>query len=98
MLNLLEQVDGGLWWRASLKGQSGLAPANYIEVIKKPVLQNWRDHVQESDEWDSSEEEGEGNRSQGSITYYYNGAARSVEVPVELVSHPNYISLYRAIQ
>lgn len=97
LLELTEKVDGGSWWRATYKGQTGLAPANYIELIKKPVVQNFRDRVQESDEWDSSDEEG-GASSNGSITYYFNGAARSVEVPVGIISKPNYISLYRAIQ
>ena len=55
--------------------------------------------MQDSDEWDSSDEEdGGGAPRAGSIVYYYNQAARSVEVPLELINKPNYVSLYRAIQ
>lgn len=98
ILYLSEQVDGGSWWKATCKGQSGLAPSNYVELITKPVVQNYRDRVQDSDEWDSSDEEEGGVSGSGSITYYYNEAARSVDVPMEVIRKPNYISVYRAIQ
>lgn len=96
-LSLLEQVDGGQWWRATCKGKTGLAPANYIEVTQKSVLQDLKDRVQESDEWDSSEDELDGGGAT-TITYYYNKAPRSVEISQEMVKNPHYIFLYRAIQ
>ena len=98
LLSLLEQVDSGLWWKATLKGKSGLVPANYIEVIGKGVVQDFKDRVQESDEWDSSDEDDRKGSGVGTITYYYNGAARTVEVDQQLVSKPTFIGLYRAIQ
>jgi len=50
--------------------------------------------IQSSDEWDSSEDEEEG----GKVTYYFNGAARNVDVSMETVNTPSYTSLLRAIQ
>lgn len=99
-LTLLEQVDRGLWWKAKLRGKSGLAPANYVEVVNEcTIRRNWKDSVQDSDEWESSEDEEEGaGRGEGTIVYYYNDAPRSVTVPMELVNRPSYIALYRAIQ
>ena len=97
-LSLLELVDGGAWWKAGFRGRTGLAPGNYVEVLKKPVVQNLQDRLQESDEWDSSEDEEGPGAMMGTITYYYNKAPRSVEVAMELINRPNYTSLYRAIQ
>ncbi len=93
-------MDRGLWWKATLRGKLGLAPANYIEVVKESVVRrNWKDIVQDSDEWESSEDEGEcAGRGEGTIVYYYNDAPRSVTVAMELINRPNYISLYRTIQ
>ena len=96
ILTLSELVDDGMWWHATLEGKSGLAPANYIEVIKNPVVMNFRDQVGDSDEWDSSDDTGCGSR--GTITYYYNGAAHTVEVDQQLVTTPTFIALHRAIQ
>lgn len=93
-LTLIEEVDEGLWWKASLGGTSGLAPANYIEVLARPVVHNFKDRVQESDEWDSSDEGG----SKGTVTCYFNGAPRSVEVDNEVIVRPTFIALYRAIR
>lgn len=97
-LSLLELVDAGAWWKAGFRGRTGLAPGNYVEVLKKPVVQNMRDRLQESDEWDSSEDEEGPGAMKGSIFYYYNKAPRSVEVATELIDRPNYTSLYRAVQ
>jgi hypothetical protein len=97
VLRLLEKVDEGAWWRAVCRGKTGLVPANYVEVVGKPVVQNWRDQVHESDEWESSEDEID-ERVGGCIVYFYNEAARSVEVADDVISRPNYISIYRAVQ
>ena len=94
-------MDKGLWWKASLRGKQGIAPANYIEVVSESVVRrNWKDSVQDSDEWESSEDEGEAGLGQGegAIVYYYNDAPRSVTVSMGLISNPNYIALYRTIQ
>ena len=82
------------------RGKTGLAPANYLEVVGRlSVVQDWRDQVQDSDEWDSSEDEMDGRgREGGCIMYYYNEAPRSVEVSDDVISRPNYVSVYRAIQ
>ena len=99
ILSLLERVDKGLWWRATFRGKSGLAPANYIEVVSKSVVRrNWKDSVQDSDEWDSSEDELEVEEGNAAIIYYYNDAPRSVSVTRDIIKNPNYIALYRAIQ
>lgn len=97
VLCLLEAVDKGAWWRATCRGREGLVPANYVEVVRKPVVLDWRDQVQDSDEWESSEDEMDG-REGGCIVYYYNEAARSVDVSDDIINRPNYISVYRAIQ
>lgn len=103
VLSLLEQVDDGLWWRASLGEQTGLVPGNYVEVmrsavVRSVVVQDDKDHVQESDEWDSSDEEGGGGTSGNTVMYYYNQAARSVQLNTGVFNKPTFIVLYRAIQ
>lgn len=102
VFSLLEQVDDGLWWRASLEGQTGLVPGNYVEVVRSAVVrsvvvQDHKDHVQESDEWDSSDEEGGGGGG-STVVYYYNHAARNVQVNTGLFNKPTFTTLYRAIQ
>ena len=52
-----------------------------------------QDAVQSSDEWDSSDEE-----ERGKITYYFNGAARTLEVEQGTVRDPRFIALLQAIQ
>lgn len=101
ILTLLELADGGAWWKASFRGKKGLAPGNYVEVINKPVMRDIRDSVNDSDEWDSSDGEGmDGGAESGAgiITYYYNDAARTLEVAVSLIATPTYVQLHRAIQ
>ena len=108
VLSLLEQVDNGLWWRASLGGETGLVPGNYVEVVRSVMVrsvmvQDHRDHVQESDEWDSSDEEGgsdgtSSSSSSSTVVFYYNQAARNVQVNTGVFNTPTFIILYRAIQ
>ncbi len=98
ILSLHELADGGAWWKASFRGNKGLAPGNYVEVINKPVMRDIRDSVNDSDEWDSSDGEGEVESGSGYITYYYNDAARTMEVAAALIATPTYVQLHRAIQ
>ena len=101
MLLLHELADGGVWWKASLRGEKGLAPGNYIQVLSRPVVRDIRDSVADSDEWDSSDGEGvegEARTDSAFLTYYYNNAARTMEVDGTLVTTPTYVQLYRALQ
>jgi len=101
MLLLHELAEGGIWWKASLKGKKGMAPGNYIQVLSRPVVRDMKDSVADSDEWDSSDGEGmEGAARADStlLTYYYNDAARTIEVDRTLVTTPTYVQLYRVIQ
>ena len=47
------------------------------------------------DEWESSDEEDGAARK---ITYYFNGAARTMEVEASVIQHPSLAALQSAIQ
>ena len=82
------------WWEGRHNGRVGLIPGNYIDVIQFPVTQDLKDRIQSSDEWDSSDEEND----KGKLTYYFNGAARTMDVEQAIVRNPTIVSLLRTIQ
>ena len=53
-----------------------------------------QDLVQSSDEWDSSDDE----TDRGKVTYYFNGAARTVEVAIGTVRYPTVSALSQAVR
>ncbi len=53
-----------------------------------------QDTAQSSDEWDSSDDETE----RGKVTYYFNGAARTVDVSMATVKFPTLSALSQAIK
>lgn len=92
VLSLVRRVDEA-WYEAQLEGQSGLVPRTYLDVIEPPVTRDTKDDRQESDEW---EDDSDGEK--GKISYYFNGAARTLEVSLDLVEEPILLRLKEAIQ
>lgn len=53
-----------------------------------------QDTIHSSDEWDSSDDEPQ----RGKVTYYFNGAARTVEVTMDTIQMPTLTALTQAIR
>lgn len=82
------------WWEGQFEGKTGLIPGNYIDIIQFPITRDLKDRIQSSDEWDSSDDEDD----KGKLTYYFNGAARTMDVEQTTIRNPTIVSLMRAIQ
>ncbi|XP_064407065.1 neutrophil cytosol factor 4-like [Halichondria panicea] len=82
------------WWEGHLDGRKGLVPSNYIQVTECSARKSSKDTAQSSDEWDSSDDETE----RGKVTYYFNGAARTVDVSMATVKFPTLSALSQAIK
>ncbi|CAI8026135.1 Neutrophil cytosol factor 4 [Geodia barretti] len=96
VIALEAEVDGS-WVIGRLGRQSGLVPLTYLSIIEPLPSTQRLDDGNQSDEWESEEEE-QVDHSASFITCYVGGVASSVQVGADLIRRPTFLRLRNAIQ
>jgi hypothetical protein len=96
VIALEAEVDGS-WVMGRLGRQSGLAPLTYLSIVEPLPSTQRLDDGNQSDEWESEEEE-QVDDSTSFVTCYVGGVASSVQVGADLIRRPTFLRFRNTIQ